>query len=95
MISIDKNSNKNCEDSHYEQAEAGHKSLVEKYIILPTAPTTPVTEKNKMKKSKLKKLSSVIQVCDLCGKVDVYKGDKHNCDPEYQESRREVQEYYT
>ena len=53
------------------------------------------TKKNKMKKSKLKKLSSVIQVCDLCGKVDAYKGDKHNCDPEYQESRREAQEYYT
>jgi len=54
-----------------------------------------VTEKNKMKKSKLKKLSSAIQVCDLCGKVDAYKGDKHNCDPEYQESRREAQGYYT
>ena len=89
MINIDKDSNKNCEGSHYEQAEAGHKSLVEKYIILPA------TEKNKMKKSKLKKLSSAIQVCDLCGKVDAYKGDKHTCDPEYQESRREVQGYYT
>ena len=54
-------------------------------------------KKSKLKKlkSKLKKLSSVIQVCDLCGKVDAYKGDKHNCDPEYQESRREVQGYYT
>jgi len=37
-----------------------------------------MTNKPKTKKD-LKPLNSVIQVCPVCGKVDVYKDDGHNC----------------
>ena len=38
--------------------------------------------------TQLKPLNSVIQVCAICGKPDVYKDDKHTCDPVFQEYRR-------
>jgi hypothetical protein len=47
-----------------------------------------------MKKEKLKTLeeaNGVIQVCD-CGKVDVYKGDGHDCGQQI--LNQESQEYY-
>jgi hypothetical protein len=45
-----------------------------------------------MNKKKLEPLNAVIQVCPICGKVDAYKNDGHNCDAEYR--RQEAQEYY-
>jgi hypothetical protein len=36
-------------------------------------------EKDLVKKS-LKPLNAVIQICPVCSKVDVYKGDGHDCD---------------
>jgi len=49
-------------------------------------------KKNIKKKDKtgLKPFNSVIQICEVCGKIDAYKGDKHNCNDEIirQEVRR-------
>lgn len=41
-----------------------------------------------MATDELKPLNSVIQVCPVCGKIDVYKDDGHECDKEFQEQRR-------
>jgi len=30
----------------------------------------------------LKPLNAVIQQCPICGKIDAYKGDGHNCNDE-------------
>jgi hypothetical protein len=43
-----------------------------------------------MKEKKLKPLNSTIQVCPYCGKVDAYKGDKHDC--QYERIKQERQE---
>ena len=40
------------------------------------------------------RLSAVIRICENCGKIDVYDGDGHVCDREYQEIRQENLEYY-
>jgi hypothetical protein len=44
------------------------------------------------REDELKPLSSVIQICPKCGKVDAYKGDKHNCLNEIR--RKENEEHY-
>ncbi len=43
-------------------------------------------------KKSLEPLNSKIQVCPVCGKVDVYKNDGHNCQQE--RLRQENEEYY-
>ena len=45
-----------------------------------------------MNKTDLKPLNSVIQVCPICGKVDAYKDDGHDCLQSLQNQR--AQEYY-
>lgn len=40
------------------------------------------------KKDELKPLNAVIQICPICGKIDVYKDDGHDCDADLQEQRR-------
>jgi len=45
-----------------------------------------------MTKEDLLPLNSVIQICPVCGKVDVYKNDGHNCFDHIQ--HEEAQEYY-
>ena len=30
----------------------------------------------------LKEFNGVIQACPICGKIDAYKGDNHNCGQE-------------
>ncbi len=40
------------------------------------------------KEQGLKPLNSVIQRCKRCGKLDAYKGDNHDCDPEFQAERQ-------
>ncbi len=43
-------------------------------------------------KKQLKKINSVIQICPICGKVDVYKNDNHDC---IQSAQNQInQEYY-
>ena len=38
----------------------------------------------KKSNEELKPLNSVIQVCPICGKIDVYKDDEHDCFAEAQ-----------
>ena len=47
-----------------------------------------------MENKEIKEINAVIQVCKNCGKIDVYKGDGHICDREFQEQRELNQEYY-
>lgn len=47
-----------------------------------------------MKKQIFKPLNSVIQICNRCGKIDVAEGHEKECDPEYEEARRENEEHY-
>lgn len=42
---------------------------------------------NMSEKAELKPLNAVIQVCPICGKVDVYKDDGHECDKNLQDQR--------
>ena len=43
-------------------------------------------------KRNLKPFNSVIQICPVCGKVDAYKDDGHNC---FNEKQNQIaQEYY-
>jgi hypothetical protein len=44
-----------------------------------------------MSKEKLKPLNSIIQICPICGKVDVYLNDGHDCETEIK--RQESNEY--
>ena len=48
-------------------------------------------EQKKMlsKRQGLTTYNAVIQICQLCGKVDAYAGDNHDCDYEYRERMRE------
>jgi len=44
-------------------------------------------------KKELKPFGDVIQVCPWCGKIDVYKGDGHICDPDYQLQKQDRYDY--
>lgn len=47
-----------------------------------------------MKSKNLKPYNSVIQVCDYCGKIDVSIGHEKECEPEYEQYRRETMDHY-
>ena len=46
-------------------------------------------KKTLYKRQGLTTYNAVIQICQLCGKVDAYAGDNHECDSEWRERMRE------
>lgn len=43
-----------------------------------------------MKKKDLKEFNEIIQICSVCGKIDTYKNDGHDCDEEiYRQSNED------
>jgi len=41
-------------------------------------------KKHQEAKRKLKPFNAIIQVCPVCGQVDVYKDDNHDCGQHFQ-----------